>query len=279
MSGSSLAIDISRVRDGAREVRADRVAVEEPLEIQLSYQGPQGAAAKSLSITMRTPGHDADLALGFLYSESIVREAADVASVAHVGPDSDEGYRNVVRVELAAGVPVDLERLTRHFYTTSSCGVCGKTSMDALRAVGAASLGGIATRFSREVLAGMPQRLRDTQAVFEATGGLHAAAAFTSQGEIVLAREDVGRHNAVDKVVGALLAGDRLPAAELGLMVSGRASFELMQKTLVAGMPLLAAVSAPSSLAVKLAAEFGMTLVGFLRGPQFNIYAGAERIV
>ncbi|MEQ8204970.1 MAG: formate dehydrogenase accessory sulfurtransferase FdhD [Woeseia sp.] len=279
MSGSSQAIDISSVSGGERETCRDWVAVEEPLEIQLAWPGPDGCAARSISITMRTPGHDTDLALGFLISESIISRANDIAQVAHVGPENDAGYRNVIRVELADGVSVDIDRLQRHFYTTSSCGVCGKTSIDALRATGALPLAGKGQHFARETLTAMPQKLRDLQAVFDATGGLHAAAAFTSQGEIVVAREDVGRHNAVDKVIGSLLNDHRLPANELGLMVSGRASFELVQKALVAGIPLLAAVSAPSSLAVQLAAEFGMTLVGFLRGERFNIYAGPDRIV
>lgn len=279
MAASSRAIDIQEDTDGTRAARADRVAVEEPLEIQLVHAGSHGRAAKSISITMRTPGHDHDLAVGFLYGESIIASGDDVAAVSHVGPASDEGLRNSVRVELAEGVAVDLERLERHFYTTSSCGVCGKTSLDALYATGRASLADNTTEFSRPVIVGIPAKLREAQAVFESTGGLHAAAAFTPQGEIVVAREDVGRHNAVDKVVGALLGDGRLPASALGLMVSGRASFELMQKTLLAGMPLLAAVSAPSSLAVRLAEEFGMTLVGFLRGERFNIYAGEQRIV
>jgi len=278
MSGRSLAIELSEIGIDGRQHRTDHVAVEEPLEIQLCYPAAAGSAAKSISITMRTPGDDTDLARGFLYTESIIRRAADIASVLPVGPVTDCGHQNVIRVELAPGVTVDIDRLQRHFYTTSSCGVCGKTSLDALKAVGQSSLKDNRTRFSRSILVGMPDKLREQQAVFESTGGLHAAAAFTAHGEIVVVREDVGRHNAVDKVIGALLAEDRLPATEYGLLVSGRASFELMQKTLVAGMPLLAAVSAPSSLSVQLADEFGMTLIGFLRGDQFNIYAGADRV-
>lgn len=241
MVASSRAIDIKEDRDGVRAARADRVAVEEPLEIQLVHAGPGGRAAKSISVTMRTPGHDHDLAVGFLYGESIIASRDDVAAVSHVEPVSDEGQRNSVGVELAQGVAADLERLERHFYTTSSCGVCGKTSLDALYATGRTSLADNATQFSRPVIVGIPGKLRDAQAVFESTGDLHAAAAFTPQGEIVVPREDVGRHNAVDKVVGALLMDGRLLASGLGLMVSVRASFELMQKALVAGMPLLAA--------------------------------------
>lgn len=278
MSGASLAIDVDKVKSGSRAVRADEVAVEEPLEIQLCAASGPGAAAKSVAITMRTPGQDTDLALGFLFTESIITDIADVESVGHTGaPDTETGFRNTVRIELRPGVSVDLGRLERHFYTTSSCGVCGKASLEALRVVAPPSAStGFAIR--REVLTALPDRLRDRQRLFETTGGLHAAAAFDRDGQLLVVREDVGRHNAVDKVVGALLADGRLPAADCGMLVSGRASFELMQKTLVAGMPMLAAVSAPSSLAVRLARDFGLTLVGFLRGDDFNIYAGAERI-
>lgn len=277
MNGASLAIDIDRVRGDRREPQSDLVAVEEPLEIQLCSSTATAAAARSIAITMRTPGHDADLALGFLYTEGIVRRAADVVAADPVGaPDPDTGLCNAIRVELDPAVPVDLERLTRHFYTTSSCGVCGKASIEALRVSFDRPAGDF--RVSREILAAMPGRLRDAQQVFDRTGGLHAAAAFGATGDIVVVREDVGRHNAVDKVVGALLAAERLPAGNQGLIVSGRASFELMQKALAAGMPLLAAVGAPSSLAVRLARDFGITLVGFLRDGNFNIYSGADRL-
>ncbi len=280
MSASSFAVDISKVRKGVPEALADHVAVEEPLEIRLGYSTPDGRATRSISITMRTPGHDRELAAGFLYTEAIVHRATDIVSIETCGPPApDSGNHNVIRVDLAADVDVDLGRLQRHFYTTSSCGVCGKTSLDALRVAGANSLDAIHTSFSRAVLTGIPTALRAAQHTFEATGGLHAAAAFNPKGDLIVTMEDVGRHNAVDKVIGSLLLNNELPAHELGMMVSGRASFELMQKTLVAGMPLLAAVSAPSSLAVQLAKEFNISLVGFLRGDTFNIYAGAERII
>ena len=260
------------MRGDLRETAADRVAIEEPLEIRLGYEVDGERHTTSISITMRTPGHDEDLALGFLFTEGIVRSLDDVAIVKPCNGD------NTVRVELEAGVAVDLERLERHFYTTSSCGVCGKASLDTLRVQGIAPLGNNNGLFAHSVVVNVPDRLRAAQHTFDETGGLHAAAAFDSQGELVVVREDVGRHNAVDKVVGNLLSAGLLPAGELGLMVSGRASFELMQKALVAGMPLLAAVSAPSSLAVELAREFNVTLIGFLRGDNFNIYAGEERI-
>ena len=271
MTGRSQAINVTKMRGNVREMLDDRIAVEEPLEIRLGYDVDGQRQTSSVSITMRTPGDDDDLATGFLVSESIIRSPDDVAVIKPCRGD------NTIRVELEDGVDVDLDRLQRHFYTTSSCGVCGKTSLDALRVQGALALEDD-VRFPRDVLVRMPERLRAVQATFDETGGLHAAAAFDPYGELLIVREDVGRHNAVDKVIGALFADGRLPASQLGLMVSGRASFELMQKTLVAGMPLLAAVSAPSSLAVELAREFNVSLVGFLRGDTFNIYAGEERI-
>lgn len=279
MNGSSLAIDISRVRGAAQEPQQDLVAVEEPLELQLNSPTAEGCAAKSISVTMRTPGDDAELALGFLFTEGIITHADDVRTVSAVGPAAgDHERRNTVRVELRPDVPVDLERLKRHFYTTSSCGVCGKTSLDAIRITGQASLRDRQTSFDRNVIVAMPDKLRTRQRIFSATGGLHAAAAFTPEGEIVALKEDVGRHNALDKVIGWLLKEKRIPGGGLGLLVSGRASFELMQKALVAGIPLLAAVGAPSSLAVQLAQEFDMTLIGFLREGNFNIYTGAQRV-
>ncbi len=280
MAASSFSVNISKVRDGVPEAVADYVAVEEPLEIRLGYSTPDGRATRSVSITMRTPGNDRERAAGFLYTEAIIRRPEDIASIETCGPPApDSGNHNVIRVDLLPDVTVDLGKLQRHFYTTSSCGVCGKTSLDAIRVALAQPFNNVDTRFSRAVLTTIPDRLRQAQHTFEETGGLHAAAAFNSQGDLSVTMEDVGRHNAVDKVVGSLLLNKELPANELGLMVSGRASFELMQKTLVAGMPLLAAVSAPSSLAVQLAVEFNMSLIGFLRGNTFNIYAGEERII
>ena len=284
MTTSSLAITVSKISgDSAnlpdRDLVEDRVAVEEPLEIRLGYRKPEGHTASSISVTMRTPGDDAELAIGFLYSESIIQNSGDVTNVEHCGPPApDTGNHNIIRVDLAAHVDVDLGRLQRNFYTTSSCGVCGKSSLDALRIIGAEPLKSDTGMFSKDILIAIPGALRDRQQTFEQTGGLHAAAAFNSEGEILVVHEDVGRHNAVDKVVGTLLERDLLPASNLGLIVSGRASFELMQKTLLAGMPLLAAVSAPSSLAVQLANEFNISLVGFLRDDTFNIYSAGERI-
>jgi len=280
MSGSSLATAIQRISGASQQPSDDLVAIEEPLEIRLGHESGGRREDSSVSITMRTPGSDAELAIGFLYTEAIIKSAADIALVKHCGPPApDTGSHNVIRVELEPGVDVDLERLRRHFYTTSSCGVCGKTSLDALRTCGAADQPLTTTRFSKAVLTALPDRLRAAQKTFAQTGGLHAAAAFDTNGKLVACHEDIGRHNAVDKVIGELLSRGLLPATDLGLIVSGRASFELLQKAVMAGMPVLAAVSAPSSLAVDLAREFNVTLIGFLRGDTFNIYSAEERIV
>ena len=278
MSASSHEIHLQKVAGDCAKRQSDHVAVEEPLEIRLGFSTPAGRTAQSISITMRTPGHDEELAVGFLFTEGIISNRGDVADVSHCGPPApDTGNHNVVRVDLVDGVDVDLGRLQRNFYTTSSCGVCGKSSLDALRVSGAKPINS-GFKVPLDVLTAMPEKLRETQATFDQTGGLHAAAAFDSRGNIVVTREDVGRHNAVDKIAGALYSDSGLPASDMGLLVSGRASFELMQKALMCGMPLLAAVSAPSSLAVKLAQEFDVTLVGFLRGDTFNVYSGEERI-
>lgn len=275
---TSRSTDIRKVGDKGWQPTSDQVAAEEPLEIRVSSSTSDGRATRSISITMRTPGDDNLLAAGFLFTEGIIRQAADVAGIETCGPPApDTGNYNVIRVDLRGDVDVDYSRLQRHFYTTSSCGVCGKASLDALRSQGLAAVRSTAV-FDRKMLMAIPGKLRARQGTFDETGGLHAAAAFDCQGRLLAVYEDIGRHNAVDKIVGFLLLNDHLPGNELGLIVSGRASFELTQKTLVAGMPLLAAISAPSSLAVSLAKEFDMTLIGFLRGDTFNIYAGEQRI-
>ncbi len=259
---------------------SDVVATEEPLEIRLAYSLPDGRRAeKSVSITMRTPGNDQELAVGFLFTEGIVHAAADVQSVAPCGPPAPNGLINVVKVELAPQVVVDLDRLERHFYTSSSCGVCGKASIDAVAVQGRFNLHSAEFAVERDVLGGLPAALQAQQAVFEQTGGLHASGLFDATGSIEIVREDVGRHNALDKLIGRALADDRVPLMDRGIVVSGRASFELMQKAMMAGCPLLAAVGAPSSLAVELAKEFGMTLVGFLKPGRFNVYTRADRIL
>lgn len=279
MTHSSLTVDICKVADATRTTMEDIVAVEEPLEIQLGSATATGSAGKSISITMRTPGDDVDLALGFLYTEGIIQSAREVVEISHRGPAADDsGLRNTIRVDLHPDIDIAIEKLQRHFYTTSSCGVCGKASLDALHVAGQQTLAGQQSRFSRDMIVAMPDRVRDKQSLFESTGGLHAAAVFDAHGEILVVKEDVGRHNAMDKVIGSLLRDGKLPGHEFGLLVSGRASFELMQKALVARIPLLSAVGAPSSLAISTAREFGMTLIGFLRNGSFNIYAGEQRL-
>ncbi|MDH3440752.1 MAG: formate dehydrogenase accessory sulfurtransferase FdhD [Gammaproteobacteria bacterium] len=279
MAKSSRNFDIEKTDGRDKTTIADAVAVEEPLEIQVMSSAPEAAAAKSVSITMRTPGNDEELAVGFLFTEGIVANRSQVLAVNAIGQaDEVTGLRNTIRLEMSPDTELDLASLERHFYTTSSCGVCGKASLDALQVSGLQSLADIDTQFEADMLLGLPDRVRELQPVFVETGGLHAAAVFGPDGEIHVVREDVGRHNATDKVIGALLQAGEVPGHRLGLFVSGRASFELMQKALVAGIPLMAAVGAPSSLAVDTAREFGMTLVGFLRDGTFNIYAGGERI-
>jgi len=278
MSKLSKKIKIEKINNSMSVIAEDFVAIEEPLEIQICSEKREYSAAKSLSITMRTPGHDHDLATGFLFTESIIKKESDIQSIESVGEvDQINGEQNTVRVTLDKSVDLEMDKLTRHFYTTSSCGVCGKSSIEALENEGCKVN---ISKFSitKSELLGLPQKLRDTQISFDKTGGLHAAGIFSSDGEIMLAREDVGRHNAVDKVIGSLYRENKLPANNLGLIVSGRTSFELMQKTIVAGIPLIVAISAPSSLAINLAKEYDVTLVGFLRGESFNIYSGKQRI-
>ena len=268
------------------DVIDDAVATEEPLEIRLAHgplagpDGPDGGprAASSISITMRTPGHDAELALGFLVSEGIVRRDTQVVRVAHCGPPPRESATNVIKVELAADVVVDMQRLQRNVYTTSSCGVCGKGSLDALAVTAPPTLPPDTPRVSAATIAALPDRLSAAQTVFARTGGLHAAALFRPDGELLAVMEDVGRHNAVDKLVGQQLQLGNPPLHSLGLLLSGRASFELLQKALMAGIPFVAAVGAPSSLAVELAITHGITLCGFVRNGRFNIYCGDHRV-
>ncbi|MFM9371340.1 formate dehydrogenase accessory sulfurtransferase FdhD [Streptomyces sp. Da 82-17] len=270
---------VIRVRDGAVSTRPDTLVAEEPLEIRLN--------GKPLAITMRTPGDDFALAAGFLVSEGVLGSADELRSIVYCAGATADGSNtyNVVDVSTAPGVVLPDITLERNVYTTSSCGLCGKASLDAVRTTarwpiddGTPGDGTPPVRLEPELLAGLPDRLRAAQRVFDRTGGLHAAALFTEDGELLDVREDVGRHNAVDKLVGRALQDGRLPLSRTILLVSGRASFELAQKAVMAGIPVLAAVSAPSSLAVDLAAESGLTLVGFLRGASMNVYAGDHRI-
>ncbi|GAA0652717.1 formate dehydrogenase accessory sulfurtransferase FdhD [Streptomyces thermocarboxydovorans] len=264
---------VLRVRDGAVTGRPDTLVAEEPLEIRLN--------GRPLAITMRTPGDDFALAAGFLVSEGVLGTASQLRNIVYCAGATADGANtyNVVDVQTAPGVTIPDITLERNVYTTSSCGLCGKASLDAVRTTARWPLADTPPlRLTTELLARLPERLRAAQRVFDRTGGLHAAALFSEDGELLDVREDVGRHNAVDKLVGRALQAGELPLSRTVLMVSGRASFELAQKAVMAGIPVLAAVSAPSSLAVDLAAETGMTLVGFLRGTSMNIYAGEHRI-
>ncbi|RXH57813.1 Formate dehydrogenase chain D [Granulicella sibirica] len=278
------------VGSSGHDVR-DLLAAEEPLEIQLAYGPADARQVKSISVTMRTPGYDFELAAGFLMTEGVVRDADDIDRVWYATPYADsvsearqdsalayQPLNNIVRVELAAGVEVSLANLQRNFYTTSSCGVCGKASLLALQTVCPPRVGN-RFRIAASVLYGLPDKLREAQSVFDKTGGIHGAGLFDAAGELHLVREDVGRHNAVDKLLGFEFLADRTPLRDRLLLLSGRASFELMQKALMAGIPAVAAVGAPSSLAVQVARQFDITLVGFLRGHHLNVYHGAERIL
>ncbi len=257
--------------------RPDTLVVEEPLEVRV--------AGRPLAVTMRTPGDDMDLAAGFLVSEGVVASGDEVLGMRYCAGAVDTGDAgaaqntyNVLDVALAPGVAPPDPSLERSFYTTSSCGLCGKASLDAVRTQTRFQVADDPLQVDAEVLAALPDRLRAAQQVFDRTGGLHAAGLFTADGELLVLREDVGRHNAVDKVVGWALREGRLPLRGHVLLVSGRASFELTQKAWMAGVPVLAAVSAPSSLAVDLAEEAGMTLVGFLRGASMNVYSSPARV-
>ncbi|MFJ2256764.1 formate dehydrogenase accessory sulfurtransferase FdhD [Streptomyces sp. NPDC087844] len=269
---------VIRIRDGVVTTRPDTLVAEEPLEIRLN--------GKALAITMRTPGDDFALAAGFLVSEGVLGAADELQNIVYCAGATVDGSNtyNIVDVRTAPGLVIPDITLERNVYTTSSCGLCGKASLDAVRTTARWTIddthGDTAppVRLGPELLASLPDRLRAAQRVFDRTGGLHAAALFTEDGELVDIREDVGRHNAVDKLVGRALQNGSLPLSRTVLLVSGRASFELAQKAVMAGIPVLAAVSAPSSLAVDLAAESNLTLVGFLRGTSMNVYAGEHRI-
>jgi FdhD protein len=273
--GSKTKVRVRVIEDGRARVRPDSLATEEPMEIRLV----SGDARQTVAVTMRTPGADFELAAGFLYGEGIVSSPEDVKKISYcVDPDLDaEQQYNIVNVELRGDRDYDLRSLERHFYTTSACGVCGKASLEQLELRGCPVIPS-GPEVSAEVVISLPEKLREAQGLFEATGGLHAAALFDAEGDLVALREDVGRHNATDKLVGWAFLEGRLPLSGQIVMVSGRSSFEILQKSLTAGVPIVCAVSAPSSLAVDVARQFGMTLVGFLRGTRFNVYSGYERI-
>ena len=272
-------VTIQRMSATGIEAAQDALAVEEPLEIRVGFWREGRRETRPISITMRTPGHDLELAVGFLFTEGLITGREDIFSVQHCGlPVSGAAETNTVRVDLRPNVAIDLTRLERHFYTTSSCGVCGKTSIEALQAGRPLTPMEDALQVTEEVILRLPPTLRAAQSVFDATGGLHAAALFDTNGNLLALREDVGRHNALDKLIGASVGAGETPLRDRLLLVSGRASFELVQKALMANIPVLAAVGAPSSLAVELANQFGMTLAGFVRERRFNIYCGPQRI-
>ncbi|HUF03520.1 MAG TPA: formate dehydrogenase accessory sulfurtransferase FdhD [Aridibacter sp.] len=268
---------VRKVSNGKHIETTDTLAVEEPLEIRVGFRVGEVRRNSAVSITMRTPGDDFELASGFLFTEGIICSPEQIDHIKHCGPKNTEGATNTVRVDLSDGVRVDLKSLERHFYTTSSCGVCGKSSIEALY-TGAKKIVPNGFRIKGGLINSLPERLRANQDVFERTGGLHASALFDGEGGLIEIREDVGRHNALDKVIGARLMEGETSLSETVLMVSGRASFELVQKSLMAGIPLMLAVGPPSTLAVELANEFGMTLVGFVRDGGYNVYSGAGRV-
>jgi len=258
-------------RNGSHGSATDMLAIEEPLEIRLQWDEGGEPRLTTVAVTMRTPGCDGELAAGYLFTEGILRDRRQIVELRSCRAGS-------VRVVLAAGAQVELSRLERHSYTSSSCGMCGKTSAAALRVTSAFPLHNQWAQVDEALIRSLPARLRRAQEGFDVTGGLHASALFDLEGRLLISREDVGRHNALDKVIGAELLADRLPAHDRILIVSGRVSFELVQKALMAGIPIVAAIGAPSSLAMQVAREAGMTLLGFVRADRFNVYSGGERL-
>ncbi len=272
---SVVPISIKKVNASGIVDERDLLATEEPLEIRLEYGNAKNLVSKNISVTMRTPGNDAELATGFLYTEGIIKSHSYISSIAPCGKNKD----NIICVRLRDDIVPEVGRLERNFYTTSSCGVCGKASIESVKTVCTLPESFDRLRVSASLIYSLPSILRSKQDVFENTGGLHACGLFDTRGNLLLMREDVGRHNALDKLIGASMAAGLMPLNQHILLLSGRASFELVQKAVMAGINIVAAVGAPSSLAAEMAEEWGMTLIGFLRGERFNIYSGAERIL
>ena len=277
---SETTVPVRRITPEGVFIEDDRLAVEEPMEIRVAF-GPDGnRSARSLSVTMRTPGHDFELAVGFLFTEGILARTDQVRKVEFCGPPAPgQETGNIVRVDLADDVEVDLGKLQRHFFTSSSCGICGKASLEALHVHGLQPTDPTRPHVRRDVVHRLPEILRAEQPVFDRTGGLHAAALVGPDGSLLTLREDVGRHNAVDKLIGRRFLDGETSLADYAMVVSGRASFEILQKALVAAVPMVVAIGAPSSLAVQLAEQFGMTLIGFASNSRFNIYSGHHRII
>ncbi len=284
---SIASVQINKIRNAEqghppfhREDALDLLAVEDPLEIRIIFGPQKQRAEKSISVTMCTPGHDFELAIGFLFTEGIITQKEDILDVSYL--DNGNGLNhadNIVLVQLKEGIQFDPHKIERHFYTSSSCGVCGKSSIAAVKQQFHANPSSGSFTVDAAALMELPYILRHKQEIFEQTGGLHASAVYNLKGNMVISREDVGRHNALDKLIGASLLSESLPLQNHILLLSGRASFELIQKAAMAGIQMVCAVGAPSSLAVSLAEERGMTLVGFLRDRRFNIYSGKERII
>lgn len=278
MSKKTKHINILKVTAQTYLEQEDQLAIEEPLEIQVEYGTATTRQRKNISITMRTPGNDAELAIGFLFTEGIIQSNAQVKKIHHIPRWDPEPGENTILIELKEDIEIDLKKLERHFYTTSSCGVCGKASIEAIYAQNFSPLPINHPIFKTHQIHHFPKALLEKQSVFANTGGLHAAALFDTNGKLHLLREDVGRHNAVDKLVGAALMANLIPLHDYLILVSGRVSFELIQKSVMAGLPILAAVGAPSSLAVQLAEEVGMTVLGFVREERFNVYTHQHRL-
>ena len=272
MPRNARSVDLTQVSewdDGQLNRKDDYLAAEEPLEIRIG--------ADPLSVTMRTPGHDRELAAGFLFTEGLIQNRDQIVRLETAMPQDGIDRGNVIEAELTPDAAPDFAKMKRHFFAASSCGICGKASIDSIRSRLLAAPNPD-FRFDAEILVRLPDALRDSQDVFQRTGGLHAAALFDPTGKLLVLREDIGRHNAVDKVIGSALLAGRVPLSDSLLLVSGRGGFEIVQKAIVAGIPVVASVSAPSSLAVRLARELHQTLIGFLRGRRFVIYAGEERM-
>jgi FdhD protein len=277
--GSMEDVPITEFTKNGQKSRLDTLATEEPLEIRLlKYDDTSKDWDRhNIAVTMRTPGNDFELAAGFLFSEGVIRYKKDIEKISYCTDPGERQQYNIVNVYLSEGIRFDAAQLSRHVYTTSSCGVCGKGSIEQVRAVRLSKpIGKLQVSFDR--LSSLSSKLNAAQNIFSHTGGLHASGLFDPDGTLLISREDVGRHNALDKLIGSLLLKDKIPASDTILLVSGRASFELVQKAVLAGIPFMAAVGAPSNLAVSLAIEFEMTLVGFLKRERFNVYSARERI-
>ena len=275
--GSTVGASVVSVEGSKLTTKADRLATEEPMELREGVRSGGDWKLQSVAVTMRTPGNDFELAAGFAFTEGIITGREDVDSIAYCTDPGEPQNYNIVNVYLSGTPKFDIDKLSRHVYTSSSCGVCGKGSIELVRtACPNKPVGDF--RLTARVLSTLPSTLAEGQALFSKTGGIHATALFKPDGELLLVREDVGRHNAMDKVIGALIMQGRIPASDTLAFVSGRSSFELVQKASMAGIPALVSVGAPSSLAVDLAIELGMTLLGFFRGSRFNVYSGSQRV-